>query len=190
MSSNTNNTDSNANYQSDLVALSVTELRNRLRLSELERVRIRGRLTICKERISGNDVQSLTIYRHHYHHHHYYHHHYYHHYYYHHHHHYHHYYYYDLELESDIKLKTEEIDRLNRIHDRGDQLRDQLTRKDNILKSLKVSYDKIRQEYDDYKNDINKKLGDNDKKQKTLQRHIENNDRQKNELEKENQLMR
>ena len=79
---------------------------------------------------------------------------------------------------------------MNRIHDRGDQLRDQLTRKDNILKSLKASYDKIRQEYDDYKNDINKKLGDNDKKHKTLQRHIENNDRQKNELEKENQLMR
>jgi len=167
MSSNTNNTDSNANYQSDLVALSVTELRNRLRLSELERVRIRGRLTICKERISGNAIN-------HHHHHHYYHHH----------------YNYYLELESDIKLKTEEIDRLNRIHDRGDQLRDQLTRKDNILKSLKVSYDKIRQEYDDYKNDINKKLSDNDKKHKTLQRHIENNDRQKNELEKENQLMR
>jgi hypothetical protein len=79
---------------------------------------------------------------------------------------------------------------LNRIHDRGDQLREQLTRKDNLLKSLKQSNDKLRQEYDDYKNDIIKKISDNDKKYKSLQRQIENNDRQKGELEKENQMMR
>lgn len=55
------NTNENANYQTDLVALSVTELRNRLRLSELERVRIRGRLTICKDRITGIIITSIII---------------------------------------------------------------------------------------------------------------------------------
>lgn len=89
--------------QSDINQLPPMELRNRLRVSELERARSRHRLNALKEKI--------------------------------------------VDLEAELKLFKEDNEKLKKAAEKVEFLKTSLSKKDNLLKTLRGQYDILQENY-------------------------------------------
>jgi chromosome segregation ATPase len=130
----------------DINEMSVAELKNRLRVLEIDKVKHKQSLKLSKERIT--------------------------------------------ELENEIKLMKEELDKLNKLSEQAMVLKTTANRKDTLVKQLRSQVEKIKEDYDQLKSNYDILKADYDRKTKTQQRHLDNLERKNNELIADNNKLK
>ncbi len=130
----------------DINEMSIAELKNRLRVLEIDKVKHKQSLKLSKERI--------------------------------------------IELENELKLMKDELDKLNKLSEQAMVLKTTANRKDTLVKQLRSQVDKIKEDYDQLKSNYDILKADYDRKTKTQQRHLDNLERKNNELISDNNKLK
>lgn len=130
----------------DINEMSIAELKNRLRVLEIDKVKHKQSLKLSKERI--------------------------------------------IELENELKLMKDELDKLNKLSEQAMVLKTTAHRKDTLVKQLRSQVDKVKDDYDQLKSNYDVLKADYDRKTKTQQRHLDNLERKNNELISDNNKLK